>query len=350
MMTLIRTPEIMIVDDDEGVRLLISDALRACGYAVTAAASGASAIAILRERRPDLMLLDLQLDDTAGATLLARLKEEDIAVPFVVVTGQGDEKVAVEMMKRGAIDYMMKDTAILELLPVVVKRALGVLDSEKKLAAGEAERRRLEKEVLDIGEQERQRIGADLHDGLGQQLTAINLMCASLKEDVAAIDSQLGEQLGRINGLLRDTIAQTRSLARGMAPLDDQPDAFQSALADLADHANSLGRLRCRVERLSPRPLADRIAAGHLFRIAQEAVNNAVKHSGAADVILRWEDTGDAFRLEISDNGNGIPEEKTRGMGLGIMNYRAGTIGATLTVESNSKKGTSVVCLLPRHP
>ena len=214
----------------------------------------------------------------------------------------------------------------------------------------EAERRRLEKEVLDIGEGERQRLGADLHDGLGQQLTAIELMCVSLKEDAGPLDSRLGKQLGRITGLLRETIAQTRSLARGLAPLDEQPDALQSGLADLAERANSLGRLRCRVDRLSPRPLGDRNAAGHLFRIAQEAVNNALKHSGASEVILRWEDTERAFRLEVSDNGKGMPKEGARGMGLGIMNYRAAIIGADLTVESKPGKGISVVCVLPRRP
>ena len=189
-----------------------------------------------------------------------------------------------------------------------------------------------------------------MHDGLGQQLTAIELMCVGLKEDVDALDPQLGKQLGRITALMRETIAQSRSLARGLAPLDEQPDALQSGLADLAERANSLGRLRCRVDRLSPHPLGDRNAAGHLFRIAQEAVNNAVKHSGASEVILRWEDANGAFRLEISDNGKGMSAGGARGMGLGIMSYRADVIGAKLTVESKAGKGTSVVCVLPHQP
>jgi len=243
----------------------------------------------------------------------------------------------------------MKDTAVIELLPGVVKRALAVLESARLVAAAEAERQRLEREVLAISDRERQRVGADLHDGLGQQLTAIELMCVGLKEDVGALDPRLGEQLGRITGLLRESIAQTRSLARGLAPLDEQPDALQGGLADLAERANSLGRLSCRVERLSPRPLGDRAAAGHLFRIAQEAVNNAVKHSRARELILRWEDTPEAFRLEITDNGIGIPGEGARGLGLGIMNYRANIIGAHLTVESKPGRGTSIVCVLPRR-
>jgi len=344
-----RVTEIVVVDDDEGLRMLYADVLRDCGYAVATVGSESAALALLRERRPDLLLLDLQLSDTAGSTLLKSLRKEGLTVPFVVVTGQGDEKVAVEMMKQGAVDYLMKDTAVIELLPGVVKRALAVLESARLVAAAEAERQRLEREVLAISDRERQRVGADLHDGLGQQLTAIELMCVGLKEDVGALDPRLGEQLGRITGLLRESIAQTRSLARGLAPLDEQPDALQGGLADLAERANSLGRLSCRVERLSPRPLGDRAAAGHLFRIAQEAVNNAVKHSRARELILRWEDTPEAFRLEITDNGIGIPGEGARGLGLGIMNYRANIIGAHLTVESKPGRGTSIVCVLPRR-
>jgi len=342
------TREIMVVDDDEGLRLLIADALRAEGYAVAGADSGAAAVAALRERRPDLLLLDLQLDDMAGIALLERLKSENLTVPFVVITGQGNVKVAVEMMKHGALDYLMKDTGILELVPSVVKRALSALERERSLGAAQAEQRRLEKEVQDISEKERQRFGADLHDGVGQQLTAIELMCVGLKKDVAALDPKLGKQVERIAGMLRDTVAQTRALARGLSPLDEQPDALQNGLADLAEHANSLGRLRCRVEFVSQVPLNDRTAASHLFRIAQEAVNNAVKHSGATEVTLRWEDKGGAFRLEVTDNGKGLPKDPPRGMGVGVMRYRAGIIGAKLTVESRPGGGVSVVCTLPR--
>jgi len=345
-----RAHEIMVVDDDEGLRLLIADALRADGYAVAAADSGAAAVAALRERRPDLMLLDLQLEDMAGIALLDRLRQENLTVPFVVITGQGNVKVAVEMMKHGALDYLMKDTGILELVPSVVKRALAALERERSLAEAQAEQRRLEKEVQDVSEKERQRFGADLHDGVGQQLTAIELMCVGLRDDVSLLDPRLAKQVEKISGMLRDTISQTRALARGLSPLDEQPDALQNGLADLAEHANSLGRLRCRVEWTSAVPMSDRAAAGHLFRIAQEAVNNAVKHSGASEVVLRWEEKGGAFRLEVSDNGKGMPKSPSRGMGVGVMKYRAGIIGAKLSVDPRPGGGLSVVCVLPRRP
>ena len=337
----------MVVDDDEGLRLLISDSLRAEGYTVSSAESGKTAVAALRLRRPDLLLLDLQLNDMSGTTLLDILKQEGLSVPFIVVTGQGDEKVAVAMMKQGALDYVMKDTGILDLLPPVIKRAFGTLEGEKSLVAAQSERRRLEREVLDISEKERQRFGADLHDGLGQQLTAIELMCVGLKNDVAALDPKLGRQLERISAMLRETVSQTRALARGLSPLDEQPEALQNGLAELAKRSSELGRLHCSFKSTTRAQVSNRATAGHLYRIAQEAVNNAVKHSEAKEVSIHFSEKADCLVLEISDNGRGLPKDRSQGMGFGIMHYRAGMIGAKLTVDSKPGKGVTITCMLP---
>jgi signal transduction histidine kinase len=344
---LLPPPQILVVDDDDGLRLLLEDALRSTGYIVRTADSAAGAIAAIRQRRPDLILLDLQLQDAGGRELIDRFKREKVLAPFVVVTGQGNEKVAVEMMKQGALDYVMKDTAILDLLPEVVRRALAHLDRDRSLAEADAERRRLESQVLEISENERQQFGADLHDGIGQQLTAIQLMCVGLKGDVAALDPRLGEQLGRIAELLRGAIAQTRAMARGLAPLDDAPDALQVGLAELAAQTDALGRVRCRAE-LPPLLVApSRAAAVHLFRIAQEAVNNAVKHSGATEVVLRLKASKDNLRLEIQDNGRGLSADTPRGLGLRLMRYRAGLIGGELGFDARAGTGLTVRCVLP---
>lgn len=340
-------PDVLVVDDDDGLRLLIGDALRSAGYTVRTAASALSAIAAIHSRRPDLMLLDLQLKDAAGPELIDRLRREQALAPFVVVTGQGSEKVAVDMMKQGAIDYVMKDTAILDLLPGVIRRALTHLQRERALTEAEAERRRLEAQILEISETERRQFGADLHDGIGQQLTAIELMCVGLKGDVARLDASLGEQLGRIADGLRAAVAQTRAMARGLAPLDDAPDALQVGLEELAAQTDSVGRIRCRAE-LPDRPVdPGRTAALHLFRIAQEAVNNAVKHSGAAQVTIRMTGGRDRLRLEIEDDGRGLTGEPARGMGLRLMRYRAGVIGAELAFDSRPGTGLTVRCTLP---
>lgn len=342
------SPEILVVDDDEGLRLLISDVLQAGGYHITGVESGLAAIEALEETRPDLMLLDLKLKDMPGTQLLSALKKRGGVPPFVVVTGQGDERIAVEMMKIGAIDYVMKETGILELLPEVVKRALRTLDTDRALGAAQEERRRLEKEIIEIGERERQRIGADLHDGLGQQLTAIELMCVGLKGDLSRLNPDFGAQVSEIAGRLRSAIAHTRSLARGLSPLPDEDDALQAGLRDLATQVTSIGHVRCSADNLSAIAPPDRTTAGHLFRIAQEAVNNAVKHSRASKIVIRWKESPTSLRLEVADNGAGLKERDPKGRGIGIMRYRAGLIGASLQLSETRGGGLTVTCEMDR--
>src|SRR6202012_3066093 len=103
---------ILVVDDDEGMRILLIDTLRHHGYEAEGVSSGREAIGALRSKPAALMLLDLRLNDMTGEDVLAALIAEKIEVPFIVVTGQGSESVAVEMMKRGAHDYVMKETSI----------------------------------------------------------------------------------------------------------------------------------------------------------------------------------------------------------------------------------------------
>jgi len=342
-----RPVTILVVDDDEGLLFLMADTLRSEGYEITTAVSGATALVRLGEHRPDLMLLDLKLRDVGGPELLKQLRREELSVPFIVVTGQGDEKMAVEVMKQGALDYVMKDTALLDLLPTVVRRALTAIEREEALVEAERTRRRLEKEILEVSEREQHRIGEDLHDGLGQQLTAIEMLCASLKADIAAKVPMLAEQVERIGGMLRETIAQTRSMARGLVPVKDEPEALWASLIELAERTNSLGRLKC--EFVCPEPVAveNNAVAGHLYRVGQEAVNNAVKHSDATKVVICLSRRPDALELSISDNGKGIGKMKRKGMGLEVMKHRAAIIGAELGVESKSGKGVTITCVLP---
>ena len=467
-------PQILVVDDDEGLLVLMAEALRGDGYAVITADSGAAALARLAEHPPALMVLDLKLKDVGGPALLKRLKRGDAPVPFVVVTGQGDEKVAVEVMKQGALDYVMKDSGLLDLLPTVVKRALAAVERDDALAASQASlrasearfaaavqatndgvwewdlvqrqvyfsdrwkeilgcapgeiadellewqdrvhsedrerfdracreffdgkgtlfgleyrlrhrdasyrwillqallvrapdgrplrltgahtditaRKQLEQEILRISDREQWRIGQDLHDGLGQQLTALELMCQSLKADVAAAQPELTEQVDRLGRGLREAVAQTRSLAHGLTPFMLDAAGLQASLAELARRTASLGRAKCRFVCPEAVLVRDREAAGHLYRIAQEAVGNALKHAGAAEIVISLASTGGVVRLEIADDGRGLPKTSKAGphIGLQVMRHRANAIGAELTVESKRNAGVKVLCTLRRNP
>lgn len=341
-------PRIMVVDDDEGMLVLMAESLRAEGYEVVAVDSAEHAKAALKKIVPDLLVLDLKLRDSDGPTLASWLQREQTPVPFLVVTGQGDEKVAVEVMKQGALDYVMKDTALLDLLPAVVRRAMATVAQEAALKKAQQEYHRLEREVLVISERERLEIGADLHDNLGQQLTALELMCTALKEE-AADKPSLRKGLDTMGKMLRESIVQTRFLARGLVPVGTEPDALQNGLSELAARVNALGRVRCVFECVDKVEVTDSFIAGHLYRIVQEAVNNAIKHANATHVSIRLTRAADRITVEISDNGGGFRETavKTKGMGLGLMQHRAQVIGAEWSIQSRKGQGVTIRCSLP---
>ena len=343
---------LLLVDDDEGLLLLMADRLRAEGYEVATAPSARAARARLAAGAPDLLFLDLKLADGSGPDLAAELQRERQAVPFVVVTGRGDERAAVEVMRQGALDYVMKDAALLDHLPAVAQRALHAVAQDRALAAAQAEHRRLERELVAISERERHSIGADLHDNLGQQLTALELMCTLAKTE-APPHPALARRLDQMARMLREAITQVRFLARGLVPVGPGPDSLQFGLAELAERTSALGRPRCRLECPEPVAVADPFLAGHLYRIAQEAVNNTVKHAGAKEVVIRLLRREGALLLAVEDDGNGLSRGKstpTEGIGLSVMRHRANAIGAALAVESRRGGGVSVRCSLPFNP
>lgn len=340
-------PALLVVDDDEGLRLLMADQLRGEGYGVETAANAREALDHLERHPPDLLVLDLKLPDAEGPELISRLQRDRAAVPFVIVTGRGDEKAAVEVMKRGALDYVMKDTDLLALLPAVVRRALDAVARDRALRDAQAEHRRLEREILEISERERQTIGADLHDNLGQQLTALELMCTLAKDDASAYP-ELADRLNLMSRMLREAVGQTRSLARGLVPVGPEPDALQLGLAELAERTGAIGRLTCGFECPRSVTVGDPFVAGHLYRIAQEAVNNAVKHARARSVVIRLEETDGRLQVTVRDDGSGLPAKAGRspGIGLRVMRHRANVIGARLTVDSRRGEGVVVRCSL----
>ena len=212
-------------------------------------------------------------------------------------------------------------------------------------------RKASEAQILTISDREQMRIGSELHDGLGQHLTALELMCQSLKEDLPEKQPKLEKQVSQIGQFLREAIAQTRSLARGLSPVNLDTDGLADALADLARRTTEFGHVKCALSCLQPVSLEDGTVARHLFRIAQEAVNNAVKHAGAKKILIKLSSDDESVHLVISDNGKGLPAGGTSGHGIGlqVMKHRAGVIGADLNVSSKPGKGVTVSCRYRRY-
>ena len=208
------------------------------------------------------------------------------------------------------------------------------------------ERKRLEKEILEISDRERRSIGQGLHDGLCQHLAGIELMSQVLEQNLSRTSKSAAAQAGKIAQHVRDAISQTRSLARGLSPVSLESNGLMSALQELAETISSLFRVNCRFECPEPIHLADNAVATHVYRIAQEATSNAVKHGKADTILIRLRGKPGGVELAVSDDGIGFPKEKPDrgGMGLQIMKYRAGMIGATLEIRPTDGRGTVVIC------
>ncbi len=212
------------------------------------------------------------------------------------------------------------------------------------------DRKQLEKEILEISAREQRRIGQDLHDDLCQQLAGIELMSQALEQTLAPKSKPDAERVGQIASHVRNVIKHTRSLARGLAPVTLESEGLMAALDELATNIkrsfNVEGRFRC-----SPPVLVkDQSVATQLLRIAQEAVSNATRHGKATEIIIHLKEQRGRINLVINDNGTGFPKTlpQRKGMGLRIMQSRAGMIGGTLVVENNPSGGARVVCSVSR--
>ncbi|KAA0887963.1 PAS domain-containing sensor histidine kinase [Oryzomonas rubra] len=211
------------------------------------------------------------------------------------------------------------------------------------------ERKQLERELLDISSRERKRIGHDLHDGVGQQLTGISFLATALRKQLSAITPDAAETADRIVESTEKAKKLMRSILNGLCLVAAEPQGLMEALATLASGVSKLYRVDCTFSCEKPVLIDDIADSTHLFYIAHEAVSNAVKHSGCSRIRISLDCPRGAGRLTVRDNGAGLaPSQSTNnGMGLRIMRYRAVIIGATFEVKGQPGKGTSIVCKIP---
>lgn len=229
------------------------------------------------------------------------------------------------------------------------KDDLHFLQSVADILAAAIERTELEEELLNISNTEQARIGQDLHDGLCQHLTGIEFRATVLREQLKD-NPKARKEAERIGKMIREATSHARMLAHGLSPFQMDSDGLTSALRALAKNTSVLFEIPCRFRCPRPAPIADVKTALHLYRIAQEAVSNAVRHGRPSSILINLKTSDDETTLRISDNGDGLCNPDTareaRGMGLRIMRYRAEIIGASFRAGPAQGGGTEVVCLL----
>jgi signal transduction histidine kinase len=220
-----------------------------------------------------------------------------------------------------------------------VRERTAILSSEL------AERKRLESEILVISEREQRRIGSDIHDSLCQHLTGTALAEQFLSEKLSARGAPEVEDADRVTLLIEEAISMARGLANGLSPIDTDGEGLLTALTDLAAYFSTQFKVACVFSSDEPVDIQDLAVATHLYRIAQEAVHNAIRHGKARNIGISLARAGGLVTLAIQDDGCGLSPAppQTQGMGLRNMKYRASMIGGSLTLEPGAK-GAIVTC------
>jgi PAS domain S-box-containing protein len=238
------------------------------------------------------------------------------------------------------------DRIKLEISARLIEQNGGPLEIEG-IARDITERKRLEREILEISNREQRRIGHDLHDGVCQQLAGIAFLTSTLAEELAEEGAGAAAQAEKISVMINEAIDQTRGVARGLFPVRLDEKGLIAALDELAANSSEVFKIRCNFVVEGPPLTVENEIALHLYYIVLEAVANAAKHSGAACVDITLQPAGDRWLLSIRDDGSGfsLPVRNQDGMGLRILHYRARVIGATLNLQTQPGSGTTVTCL-----
>jgi signal transduction histidine kinase len=297
----------------------------------------------LATRTPDLVIANVQLTDGQGTEVLAA--GGNLPYPVLITSDKGGEQLAVEVMKAGAMDYVVKSVTTPALMPEIVAAAFYewtmMLDH-----------RRLQLEIVELPQREQQRLGRELHDGLGQQLTGLGLMARSLAKRLAGAARREQEMAEQLASGLEQALAQVRSLSRGLIPVETDALGLVSALEELAARISEQSGIRIELQHEHPILISDNETATHVYRIVQEAINNAVKHARADTITLILETDDREAIIEVRDNGRGLPEDvhQQTGLGLRTMFHRCQLFGGSLDIYTHDEGGTRVRCCFPLNP
>jgi PAS domain S-box-containing protein len=208
------------------------------------------------------------------------------------------------------------------------------------------EQRRLERDILEVSNLEKQGISQALHDSLGQQLTGIALLSKALEEELLSRKLECAEDAARLSALIRQALSQTRGMAYSLSPVDLEEVGLAAALERMGETTQNLFGISCRCLARQADQFEDAETAMNLYYIAQEAVTNACRHAEPTCVAIEFKVDKRAGCLVVKDNGKGLPQDVDRcgGMGLRIMRHRAAMIGGELSITTTEGQGTSVTC------
>ncbi len=236
-----------------------------------------------------------------------------------------------------------------ELEQRVLERTRELLATNNELERTMAQRQQLERELLEISEREKRRIGEDLHDMVCQELTATALFLKSSAKKLGPKDAAAAKTLEESAETVNRNVVIARALAGGLQAVELTASGFKNALRDLAASASQNVGIQCHFKTARGVRVRNDTVALHLYRVAQEAVTNAVKHSRAKNILISLDHDKTHVCISVQDDGKGFTVGKRRGKGLGLhmMRYRANALGGELKIERRRSGGMDITCVIP---
>jgi signal transduction histidine kinase len=269
------------------------------------------------------------------------LRDGAITCPILVEKNKlGDMTIYYDPSSSGANNPEKK--RIFEAVAMRIGKTVERIQAKEEL-------RKLEREILIISEQERQAIGHDLHDGLGQLLTGISFLVKNISLKTEKSEYDISKQLNELALLVKDATVQCRQLSKGLVPVVIENEGFLASLDQLAVNTREIFNIACTLDVNGNIPITDSFTATQLYLIIKEAVNNAVKHGNVGNIAININCENSHLIVHVTDDGTGIreTEKKDQGIGMSIMKYRANLINAGLISENMVKRGFSISVFLP---
>ena len=349
---------ILLLEDSLRDAELIHHALRQGGlnFALEHVDNRDAYVEHLERSPPDLILSDYTVPSLEGDAALKWARGHCPDIPFIFVTGTMGEEAAVEVLKQGAIDSVLKHR--LSRLVPSVERALREADerserrrAEDRLRESHEQLRALSVYLQYVREEERIRISREIHDELGQALTGLGLHLSWL---AGRLPRSLKAVHGRIKAMsehIDETIQTVRRIATELRPGILDAAGLLAALEWQANEFEKKTGIRCHVKATVPETIWDQDLNTAFFRIFQETLTNVIRHSSATRVDVRLAEAGSRLLLEVKDNGRGISEEQirnTKSIGLLGMRERAALLGGEIKIDGEIGRGTTITVLIPR--
>lgn len=276
------------------------------------------------------------LDDLRGSRLGRHLDWQELGLCACVAF-----PVRMEGRVIGVLEFFSRRPSSRDEVFMEIMQNVGL-----QLAHG-VKRQLLEQEVASAAVEEQRRLGAELHDSVAQSLTGVSLLADTVADRLQSQAPDAAADLAKISRYVHDAQTQVRRLSRGLIPVEVEAEGLMMALEELAGRTQEVSGVACRFNCDERVDLPDNDMATQLFRIAQEAVHNSLRHSKPAAITIRLDNKNEAVTLRVEDDGGGMKDSAVAGAGRRIMEYRAHLIGGELQIDSRAGQGVAVICRVP---